>query len=294
MSSFHLAGIVPVAGQPLDFKMDWHDSLMPIAPDYLAVERAFFECAWAGCETIWIVCNDDMTPLIRHRLGEWVQDPVWIGRRHDPYPSQTRKQIPIYYVPVHAKDIGKRDCLSWSVIWGATTAFRVSVKLSKWVVPKRYYVAFPHGVYDPEILRPHRKDISSERSFMLSHDGKTVKDNEYLGFTFDKDDFIKCRRKIREGTGRYNSEVLEAGLYPREKLPKEKRYSARHFLLDKVFEPVIIDIENKVEVPWYHNIGSWDGYCDYLGSEDRKLVQRPHPIFMKYHEWNEIGVDNEE
>ena len=81
MSSFHLAGIVPVAGQPLDFKMDWHDSLMPIAPDYLAVERAVFECAWAGCETIWIVANDDMTPLIRHRLGEWVQDPVWIGRR---------------------------------------------------------------------------------------------------------------------------------------------------------------------------------------------------------------------
>ena len=293
MSSFHLAGIVPVAGQPLDFKMDWHDSLMPIAPDYLAVERAVSECAWAGCETIWIVANDDMTPLIRHRLGEWVQDPVWIGRRHDPYPSQTRKQIPIYYVPVHAKDVGKRDCLSWSVLWGATTAFRVSVKLSKWVVPRRYYVAFPHGVYDPEILRSHRRDISSERSFMLSCEGKTVKDNEYLGFTFDKDDFIKCRRKIREGTGKYNSEVLEYGLYPREKLPKEERYSATHFLLDKVFEPVIIDIENKVEVPWYYNIGSWDGYCDYLGSEDRKLVQRPHPIFMKYHEWNEIGVDDE-
>ena len=266
---------------------------MPVAPDYLAVERAVSECAWAGCETIWIVCNEDMTPLIRHRLGEWVQDPVWIGRRLDPYPSQSRKQIPIFYVPVHAKDVGKRDCLSWSVIWGATTAFRISVRLSKWVVPKRYYVAFPHGVYDPEILRPHRKDISSERSFMLSHEGKTVKDNEYLGFTFDKDDFVKCRRKIREGTGQYNSEVLEGGIFPREKLPKEERYSARHFLLDKIFEPVIIDIENKVEVPWYHNIDSWDGYCNYLGSEERKLVQRPHPIFMKYHEWNEIGVDDE-
>jgi len=293
LSSYHLAGIIPVAGQPLDFKMDWHDSLMPIAPNYLAVERAVHECAWAGCETIWIVCNDDMTPLIRHRLGEWVQDPVWIGRRLDPYPSQSRKQIPIFYVPVHAKDVGKRDCLSWSVVWGATSAFRVSVKLSKWVVPRRYYVAFPHGVYDPEFLRPHRKDISSERPFMLSYAAKTVKNNEYLGFTFDRDDFVACRRKLREGTGQYNSEVMEGGIYPREKLPKEERYSARHFLLDKVFEPVIIDIENKVEVPWYHNIGSWDGYCDYLGSEDRKLVQRPHPIFMKYHEWNEIGVDDE-
>jgi len=147
LSSFHLAGIVPVAGQPLDFKMDWHDSLMPIAPDYLAVERAVFECAWAGCETIWIVANDDMTPLIRHRLGEWVQDPVWVGRRLDPYPSQTRKQIPIYYVPIRAKDVGKRDCLAWSVLHGAVTAFEVSARLSKWVIPKRNYVAFPYGVY---------------------------------------------------------------------------------------------------------------------------------------------------
>jgi len=293
LSSFHLAGIIPVAGQPLDFKMDWHDAMMPIAPNYLAVERAVYECTWAGCETIWIVCNEDMTPLIRHRLGEWVQDPVWIGRGLDPYPSQTRKQIPIFYVPVHAKDVGKRDCLSWSVIWGATTAFRVSIKLSKWVVPKRYYVAFPYGVYDPEILRPHRKDISSERPFMLSHDGKTVQNNEYLGFTFGRDDFVACRRKLREGTGKYNSEVMEDGIFPREKLPKEERWSARHFLLDKIFEPVIIDIESKVEVPWYHNIDSWDGYCNFLSSEDRNNVERPHPIFMSYHEWNEIGVDDE-
>ena len=294
MSSFHLAGIVPVAGQPLDFKMDWHDSLMPIAPDYLAVERAVFECAWAGCETIWIVANDDMTPLIRHRLGEWVQDPVWIGRSLDPYPSQTRKQIPIYYVPVRAKDIGKRDCLAWSVLHGAVTAFEVSARLSKWVIPKRNYVAFPYGVYDPEIIREHRKIISNNNSFMLSHNGKTVQDGEYLGFTFDKDDFVNCRREIRKGTGQYNSKVMEDGIFPREKLPKEERWSARYFSLDKIFKPVIIDIENKVEVPWYHNIDSWDGYCNYLGSEERKQVERPHPIFMKYHEWNEIGVDDEE
>ena len=292
MGSYHLAGIVPVAGMPLDFNLDWHDAMMPIAPDYLAVERAVYECAWAGCETIWIVCNEDMTPLIRHRLGEWVQDPVWIGRRLDPYPSQTRKQIPIFYVPVHAKDVGKRDCLSWSIIWGATTAFRISVKLSKWVVPKRYYVAFPYGVYDPEILRSHRKSISSEGPFMLSHNGKTVQDNEYLGFTFDKDDFLNCRRQIRDGTGQYNSDVLEEGIFPRNKLPKEERWSARHFLLDKIFKPVIIYKENKVEVPWYYNIDSWDGYCDFLSSEERKEVKRPHPIFMKYHEWNEIGVDD--
>lgn len=135
MNAYHLAGIVPVAGLSLDFKFDWHDSMMPVAPDYLAVERAVYECAWAGCETIWIVCNDDIGPLIKYRIGEWVQDPVWVGRRLDPYPSQTRKPIPIFYVPVRAKDIGKRDCLAWSVLHGAASAFETSARLSKWVIP---------------------------------------------------------------------------------------------------------------------------------------------------------------
>ena len=62
--SFHLAGIIPIAGQDLDFNMPWHDCLMPIAQNYLAVERAVVECAYAGCETIWVVCHDDMQPLI--------------------------------------------------------------------------------------------------------------------------------------------------------------------------------------------------------------------------------------
>ena len=59
LKSFQLAGIIPVAGQPLDFNMSWSDCLMPIAPNYTAVEASVVECAMAGCETIWIVCNDE-------------------------------------------------------------------------------------------------------------------------------------------------------------------------------------------------------------------------------------------
>ena len=50
--TFHLAGLIPLAGQPLDFNMPWHDSLMPVGPNYLAVERRIVECENAGCETI--------------------------------------------------------------------------------------------------------------------------------------------------------------------------------------------------------------------------------------------------
>ena len=39
-ASFHLAGIIPTVGQPLDFNFPWHDCMVPIAADFLAIERS--------------------------------------------------------------------------------------------------------------------------------------------------------------------------------------------------------------------------------------------------------------
>ena len=43
-----------------DFNQLLPDCLMPIAPDYTLIEAAVVECAWAGCDTIWVICNDDL------------------------------------------------------------------------------------------------------------------------------------------------------------------------------------------------------------------------------------------
>ena len=290
MSSFHLAGIVPVAGQKLDFNFPWHDSLQPIGKDYLAVERAVVECAYAGCETIWVVCNDDMQPLIRYRLGEYIQDPVWLWRRHHHGANQVRKEIPIYYVPIHSKDLGKRDCLAWSVLYGALTAYHISNKISKWVTPSRYYVAFPCGIYEPESLREHRKDISSNKGFYLSYQGKTVRDNEYLGFTFGEEEYKEYVRIIRrEGTG-VRKPTTSAGI-PTENLPLHERWSAQHFPLDKVFGDANLDDSKIIEVPWYKSIDSWEKLRYYLGTELE--VEKPSKDLFSYKEWNPIGEDNE-
>ena len=133
--SFHLAGIVPIAGEPRDFGFPWHDSLQPIAKGYTALNHAVMECAWAGCETIWIVCHKETQPLVRHQVGEYVQDPVWYGRMYDRLPSEVRKIIPIYYVPIHPRDRFKRDCLGWSVLYGANVAYWTSKQMSSWVIP---------------------------------------------------------------------------------------------------------------------------------------------------------------
>ena len=293
-NAFHLAGVIPVAGQPLDFNFDWSDCLMPLAPNYTAVERSVIECAYAGCETIWIVCNDDVSPLIRHRIGELVYDPIWYGRVFDPRPSESRKTIPIYYVPIHPKDREKRDCLGWSVLHGAVTAFKIGAKISKWLTPNKYYVSFPYGVYEPELLRDYRKDISSTKPFYLSYKDKTIADGEYLGFTFDGKDFVRYRRVIRkEGTGMWDGSELVDNKFATKKLPVKKRYSARFFSLDKIFRSAILEDAVVSELPWYHNIDSWENYCNFIGSKNRDRIFRPTEFLLKYREFNPIGEDNE-
>ena len=281
-AAFHLAGIVPVAGQPLDFNMPWHDSLMPIGKNYLAVERAVLECAWAGSETIWIVCHREMQSLIKSRIGEWVYDPNSLLEK-GVFSSQKRRRVPIYYVPIHPKDRDRRDCLGWSVLYGALSAYHISRKMSKWLVPDKFYCAFPYGIYNPELLKNFRRQISRNGTFCLTHEGNSVITGEYLGFTFDGEDFKRCRRRVRkEGTVVYDSDG--------KLVPAKKRWSARNFSLDKVFSDVIIDVESKNEIESYHRVDSWDGLRQYLSSN--QVLTKPE--FFKPKKWNKVGGESED
>lgn len=296
---FTLAGIIPVAGQPLDYNFPWHDSLMPIGNDYLAVERSVYECAMAGCESIWIVCHKEMQSLIRHRIGDWIIDPVWTAASRGKYGyafgSEQEKTIPIFYVPIHPKDRDKRDCLAWSIIYGSMRAFSISRIISKWVVPDRYYVSFPYGVHSVRSLRKRRKEISShKKKFYISHKGQTVKDGKYLSFTFDVEDWKSFRRIIRGGTGTY-----APGAYFDEKentvkgeiLPKEERHSAKYFSLKEVFGDLDTKKHTVMETDQYFGIDNWEDYTAYMGSDYAKYVIKPKMI-LKYHEHNPFGKDN--
>ena len=296
---FTLAGVIPVAGQPLDYGFPWHDSLMPIGNNYLAVERSVYECAMAGCESIWIVCHKEMQSLIRHRIGDWIIDPVWTAASRGKYGyafgSEQEKTIPIFYVPIHPKDRDKRDCLAWSIIYGSMRAFSISRIISKWVVPDRYYVSFPYGVHSVRSLRKRRKEISShKKKFYISHKGETVKDGKYLSFTFDVEDWKNFRRIIRGGTGTY-----APGAYFDEKentvkgeiLPKEERHSAKYFSLKEVFGGLDTKKHTVMETDQYFGIDNWEDYTAYMGSDYAKYVIKPKMI-LKYHEHNPFGKDN--
>ena len=283
--NFNLVGIVPTAAQPLDFNFPWHDSLQPIGKDYLAVEKAVFDCAMAGCKTIWIVCSKDMQPLIRYRMGDYIIDPYELNltTRFANYPK--RKEISIYYVPVHPKDTNRRDSFSWSIITGAQAAYWAARKISKWTTPDRYFVSFPYGMYNSYALEKSRRQINKPRPFFASHEGKTFKDGEYLPFTFDAEDFIAARKKFRK------SEVKSQDK-DKKSIPAGEKWSGRSFTHDFVFSDIKEKEAHVMELSWYYDISGWDKLKKWLNSDNS--LDKPKEIILSYSEWNPIGVDNEQ
>ena len=278
----HLAGIIPVSGIISDFNMPWHASLMPIGPNYLAVERSVAECAYAGCDSVWIVCADDVTPLIRHQIGEKVQDPVYSYRHFERNKTDVKKPIRIYYVPIAIKDINKRDNLAWAAIFGAQTANKILGSISSHLAPDKFYVSWPYGYVKPSLTREYRKVIASEH-VMFEHDNETVKNNKYLSLTLD---MSQIEELIEE------SYINSSGLYTYEdnarvRLSKEERYSYRKFDLLKVLESLDCTLYKRIKVEEYFCLDNWADYCCFLS----KKSEIKKPTLLRYSEWNEIGKD---
>ncbi len=274
--SVHLAGIIPAIQKTSNFEMDWHDCLMPIATGYTALEHAVYECAMAGCHTIWIIASEDVSPLARKRIGDFVQDPVFIGRKGK-FPSKDRRPIPVFYIPLEER----RDSVAWAITEACQKVSAISSDISKWLQPERFYISFPQGIYDVKILRQHRQTIINEENILLSSDGLTVRDGEYLGFTLSKgdiDDSVETFKEI-ENQHLFGSEDEE---YLGEDI----------FSLDKIFSRVIIEESEQVELPFYGCVEDWNGYCNYLSSGHSKDIRHPGKLIISYREWNPVGFDN--
>ena len=288
----NLVGVIPVAGhENYDFNQPWPDCMMPIASGYSLIESSVVECAWAGCKSIWIVANDNLAPIIRKKIGDWAWDPVWNNRYHDPHAGESKRRIPIFYVPVPLKNRDKIDCLSWSVIHGALTAFKLTSGLSRWVTPTKYYVSFPHSYFDPTQLREHRRIINSSQNVYITSNGLSVKDDFFASFTFGKDDWLEFRRVIRTGTG---VRVPGTSYLDDEKLPPEERWSARWFSASKVFDPLDLSSAYEIPVEGFYNIRSWDEYTSFIAGSRRMTIKRPTKSILTGATYNKVAEDDDE
>lgn len=277
----HLAGIIPVANLKTDMGIQTPEILLPVNTSFTAIQKSVFECAMAGCNTIWIVANDDLAPIVRKIVGEWVYDPVYFNKPVA-FSSEQRKEIPIYYIPIHPKDRDRRDSYGWSILYGAYSAWKVAFKLSKWITPDKYYVSFPMSTYDVHSIREYRPLIKhKENNFFLSYDGDTVKNNKPIAFTFTGEDFKKCRRSVNKQTTREYLPPSGDQQYPTQKIPLSERWSARQFTLQTIFKEVNEKSATKIDLDWYYDISSWSGYRDFLASDFS--VDKPPEALTKAH-----------
>lgn len=287
----NLVGIVPISGHDdFDFGQPWPNCMMPIGPSYSLLEAAVVECAYAGCKSVWIVVNDDIAPLIRKTLGNWCEDPVWSWRKHDPIPAESKRRIPIYYTGVNPKDRYRRDCLAWSVIHGALTAYKVFDNMSAWMTPTKYYVSFPHGYFPAYQIREHRKIIASTKNCYISHNGESIKDGRFTSFTFGKDEWLDFRRVIRTGTGkRVPGTTIEDDIM----LPPEERWSARFFPVEKVFDPLDLNESHEIKVENYFDVRTWEEYVDFIAASRHFNIRKPSKSILTRGGFNPIGIDKE-
>jgi len=281
MSRLHLAGIIPIANLETDFGLSIPEVLLPVGQNFSAIQKSVFECAMAGCNTIWIVANDDLAPVVRETIGDWIYDPVYYHSLAK-FSSEQRKEIPIYYIPIHPKDRDRRDSYGWSILYGAYSAWRVAHKISQWLTPDKYYVSFPMGAYAVDDLRSHRQAIGHRsRNFFLTFEGKSVKDNLPLSFTMFGEDFKACRRSVNKKTTRAYLSPQDGEQYPSQKLPLDKRWSARHFELEDIFGDVNETDGTKWDLGWYYDLSRWSGYRNFLASDN--VIETPEEGLTKPH-----------
>ena len=286
-----MAGIIPLANTSADYGTQIPPCMHPVNSGFTMIQKAVVECAIVGCQTIWVVVNDDVAPVVRKHVGDWVYDPVYYNSTQR-FSSETRKEIPIYYVPILPKARDRRDSYGWSALFGIHSAWYVSRRLSKWLTPEKYYITFPYGAYDPYSLRPHRQEISTLKyNFFISFDDKTAKDNEYLGFTMLPEDFKKCRRHVNASTTKTYENTKEGEQYPTTKLPLHERWSARHFDFATVFSEVEEEGALYHPIDWYYGIDRWDNYREFLRSKN--LIETPPKFLTKPHKHVKICIQEE-
>ncbi len=276
MSKLTMPGIIPVAGMDTEFGMEWDASLVPVGPNYTALEASVYECLHAGCTSIWIVANDDVAPLLRHRLGETATDIDSIRRGTFVKFGQSKHlEVPIYYIPIHPKHRGKVDNYAWSAIYGANVAYWIHTKFSRWVQPDRYYISFPMGMMDPKEVLAHRSSLRKNVPFYFSYNGKTIKDGLPLSFVIDPAEWRRAKHVITT-----NSSVWKApdeGM-PTEKLPPEERLISLGYGLDDVFGDGPEGWSQQMKS--FYDLTTWNGYVKFISSELGEKTKRPNTNTM--------------
>jgi hypothetical protein len=268
----NLPAIIPVSGMASEFGMEWDSSLIPVGPNYTAIEATIYECLHVGCNSIWIIANDDIAPLLRKRIGEYATDIRSLEQASfKQFGSDHHKEVPIYYVPIHPKHRNKVDNYAWSAIYGANVAFWIMRGFSRWTTPAAYYVSFPLGMMDPKELLKHRAKVQKKKTFYFSHEGRTVRDGHPISFVMEPDEWRRAKHTITTNASMWKAPA--EGELPTELLPPEQRLVSLRYELEDVFGDG--PTTNDQEINLFYDLTTWPGYVKFISSELGSRTKRP-------------------
>lgn len=291
-----MVGIIPLDGYDHNEELPYAPWLKPLVEDLTLVESAVLQCAFVGCKQIIIVCEERSARMLKRHLGEWVESPKGFFIPYMPFPKDYRVQIPIYYTRIPEKDRRQRGSASWAIIHGANFSNAMARRVTKWSLPRSFFVTFPWTAIDFWEMKERAYDATRAKQSYFSHEGKTVWDGEYIPFIFDQKSFAAMRANFHEKNTlvyRAISEYKEGDKW-RERLPKEEQYSGRHFPIDKLVEPVVKEGMKEIALDEYYNAFTWEGYSKAVGNFTHK---RPKSQYLQQKGGNRklerIGVEDE-
>jgi hypothetical protein len=254
---YNMVGIVPLAGYQNQYDYILPDYLTPVGAGFLPIHKSIMECAFAGCDAIWVVCNQDYAPLVKHYIGDSVFDPMSYQLTYLTRGGKKRykmKRIHIMYMPMHTKYLSHSN-IPFSTLYGAYMVKKVANRISKWNKPNKYFVSFTNHMYDIKVLNDLRSQIKGKKPFFVSHNTRTVIDGEYASFTFDNKDL---------------NDILKLSKL-RNNLPIDEIFSGMNTQDKYVYEPA-----------YSFDIRTWDGLREFLGSPETQKHKAMNSIFSSF------------
>jgi hypothetical protein len=277
-----MVGIVPIQNGPENDGFPWPKCLTPLYNNYTALHRSVLECAMAGCSSIWVITEKRYIPLMKTVVGSYVQDPI-LAQLPVEYKENFSMRVPIWYISIPVKDLGRRECYGRTILAGAEYATLVAKRLSEKLAPEKFYVSFPQAVYSPWSLQNYRKKIkSTDKNFFLKNDKGTIKNGIELGFTFFSKDFERFKKDFRKkDQGAWTGKDFKSLV----RRPIEERNLANKLTLDEVFESATLEGAVLHEFKKTYNISTWEGYVEYINSSHFYKM----PKKVKYFKHSKMG-----
>ena len=276
-----MVGIVPIQNGPTNDGFPWPNCLTPLYKNYTALHRSVLECAMAGCSSIWVVTEKKYIPLMKSVVGSYVEDPV-LAQLPVEFKENFSMKIPIWYVSLPVRDIGRRDCYGRSVLAGAEYALLTAGRLSEHLKPEKFYVAFTESVYSPWILQKLRKKAKSkEQNIFLTIENKSIKDGVPVGFSMFQDDLKKYKLDFKS---RDQGAWMGTTVKDLKRRPMEERNTAAKLTLDEVFRSATLEGAVVQDLTNAFDISTWEGYARYMASN--KFYRMPKKV--KYFRFNKM------